>query len=183
MTELQPTSPVYTSDDEPLVADEIVESPAKPPVVAAQLNPPARRPDTLQHAIFLALAVGVVIASFTFGVGQSKKVTLPGLGVSLPSVCQFKNATGLDCPGCGLSRAFIHLAHGDPRGAWRYNPAAALVFVFVVAQIPYRSIQLWRIRRGQGELNWRRVGNWAIGILAVALLSQWLVKLAWWVIG
>jgi hypothetical protein len=165
-------------------AVEEISAPAvavPPEAEPAPMAPPA--PDVLQHAIFLAMALAVIVASFTLGVGNSQKVELPGMGWSLPSVCQFKNLTGVDCPGCGLSRGFIHLAHGDFVGAWQFNPAAALVFLFVAVQVPYRSLQLWRIYRGAPELNWRRVGNVAIGVIAVALVSQWLVKVAWWIIG
>lgn len=165
--------PEVASADELPLAEEVSET----------ATTSTLRPDTLQHAIFLAMACAVIIASFTLSVGGSQRVTLPWLGFALPSICQFKNLTGIDCPGCGLSRGFIHLAHGDFAGAWKFNPAAALVFVFVVAQIPYRSAQLWRIYRGQPELQWRRIGNAAIAVLAVALISQWLVKLAWWLVG
>jgi hypothetical protein len=165
------------------IAEEIAAIDFTAPAAAQEIATQSHKPDTLQHAIFLALACAVIIASFTLSVGGSQKVTLPGIGLSLPSICQFRNITGIDCPGCGLSRGFIHLAHGDLAGAWRFNPAAALVFAFVVVQIPYRSVQLWRIHRGWPELNWRRAGNVAIGVVAVALIAQWLVKLSWWIVG
>lgn len=41
-----------------------------------------------------------------------------GLGVS----CLFHLVTGLDCPGCGVTRMLAALAAGDLAGAWRSNP-------------------------------------------------------------
>ncbi len=42
--------------------------------------------------------------------------------------CMFHQLTGLQCPGCGATRAVFHLLHGDLAGAFRLNQ-----FLFVVA--------------------------------------------------
>ncbi|MEN3041421.1 MAG: DUF2752 domain-containing protein [Bacteroidia bacterium] len=55
---------------------------------------------------------------------------LPGILLLLPadffdtgrSICIFKNLTGMDCPGCGLTRATQHLLHWDWQKAMQYNP-------------------------------------------------------------
>ena len=36
--------------------------------------------------------------------------------------CPFFRLTGLTCPGCGLTRAYIHALHGEFSVAFRYNP-------------------------------------------------------------
>src|SRR5258705_10038442 len=41
--------------------------------------------------------------------------------------CVFHALTGLQCPGCGTTRALHHLLHGDVAGAFRLN--AMLFFV------------------------------------------------------
>jgi hypothetical protein len=125
------------------------------------------------------MSLAVVVASSLLNVNSTDAVTLPLISIQLPSLCQFRNMTSLDCPGCGLTRAFILIAHGDLAGAWRYNAAGILMFAFVTAQIPYRTAQLWRIRRGRPELNWWRVGNWALAAATTALVVQWVVRMAW----
>jgi hypothetical protein len=56
-----------------------------------------------------------------------------------PVVCPFRLLTGLPCPGCGLTRAWVFIAHGDFGAALRANPfgyltmAAAVVLIAVVA--------------------------------------------------
>ncbi|MGH7484043.1 MAG: DUF2752 domain-containing protein [bacterium] len=35
--------------------------------------------------------------------------------------CVFHALTGLQCPGCGSTRALYHLLHGDVSGAFRLN--------------------------------------------------------------
>jgi hypothetical protein len=46
----------------------------------------------------------------------------------LPTVCPFYHATGLPCPGCGLTRAFVCLCHGHLAGAVHWHPLAPVIF-------------------------------------------------------
>jgi Protein of unknown function (DUF2752) len=56
-----------------------------------------------------------------------------------PIVCPFRLATGLPCPGCGLTRSWVFIAHGDFAAAVGANPfgfvtmAAAVALIAVVA--------------------------------------------------
>lgn len=130
------------------------------------------------HVIFLLICSAAIVGSFLLGVNTGSKITTPWLHVPTPSVCQFHNLTGLDCPGCGLTRAFVSIAHGNLAAAWRYNGASLLVFSFVLAQIPYRSVQIWRIRNGLPELYWPRTSNVIVWIVVAALFAQWMFKMA-----
>lgn len=59
-------------------------------------------------------------------------------GYSLPSVCLFQHLTGLDCPGCGLTRSLIFALHGQFYQSYLmhlWGIPAAIVLLF---QIPYR---------------------------------------------
>lgn len=44
--------------------------------------------------------------------------------------CYFRRITGLDCPGCGLTRGFIALFHADFAEAFRVNALTYLVAPF-----------------------------------------------------
>ena len=44
-------------------------------------------------------------------------------------LCFFKVLTGLDCPGCGLTRSFLALARGHLGEAIRFNAAGPLVYL------------------------------------------------------
>ncbi|NLZ27424.1 MAG: DUF2752 domain-containing protein [Firmicutes bacterium] len=44
------------------------------------------------------------------------------------SVCIFKNLTGIECPGCGMTRAFSSLFHGDIIMATEHNKLVIIVF-------------------------------------------------------
>ncbi|NLZ47488.1 MAG: DUF2752 domain-containing protein [Clostridiales bacterium] len=43
------------------------------------------------------------------------------------SICLFYNITGVPCPGCGMTRAFLHLFKGNILQAFKYNPLFPLV--------------------------------------------------------
>jgi hypothetical protein len=53
--------------------------------------------------------------------------------------CLFHELTGLQCPGCGTTRALHHLLHGDNAGAFRLNAMLFVVAPFgVIASISRR---------------------------------------------
>jgi hypothetical protein len=45
-----------------------------------------------------------------------------------PSLCLFRNLTGWECPGCGMTRAILCLLRGDLAAALHYNRLALIVF-------------------------------------------------------
>lgn len=51
------------------------------------------------------------------------------------TLCTFHALTGLDCPGCGMTRAAYLLMHGHPGLALRQNP-----FIVVIPVVAYMGI-------------------------------------------
>lgn len=87
-----------------------------------------------------------------------------------------KREFGVDCPGCGLTRCFVAMGHGQVAVAWGYHPVGVVLFGVLVAQIPYRLFQIRRLRRGQPE--WSHWVLWALlWLFVVAILAQWLLRL------
>ncbi|NOZ01122.1 MAG: DUF2752 domain-containing protein [Deltaproteobacteria bacterium] len=50
-----------------------------------------------------------------------------------PTFCLFKLTTGLNCPGCGMTRALSALLHGDIERAVILHPLVVVVFPILVA--------------------------------------------------
>lgn len=57
---------------------------------------------------------------------------------NLPDGCMFRSIFGIYCPGCGGTRAFISLIHGDFISAIYYHPfvvyAFPIILVFYISQ-------------------------------------------------
>ena len=127
------------------------------------------------HAAILSVSLAVLSVAALLNASEHR-ITATWLG-DLPSLCLWQRLLGGPCPGCGLSRGLVALAHGDVGLAWRLNPGGLLVFSILVYQVPYRGLQLYRLWQGKSE--WR-LSRWtlAIAIWAVitVLLAQWIVR-------
>jgi hypothetical protein len=136
------------------------------------------RPDPLYHVVLLALCTVTLLLAFPLSIRSQSQVVLPLLGVPLPELCMLKRTLGMNCPGCGLTRCFIALADGDLVSAWSYNPAGIWLFAIMAFQIPFRSLQLVRIRRRQPEIALTHAAQIAFAALGIMLVAQWALRLA-----
>ena len=130
------------------------------------------------HRLLLALSLAVLCASFLLPApGSRGEVRLPFLEAPLPTLCMLKREYGIDCPGCGLTRCFLSMGHAQVVSAWAYHPTGVLLFAALVAQIPYRLVQIRRLRRGRPELT-----HWTLRpllwLLVAAILGQWTLRMA-----
>lgn len=58
---------------------------------------------------------------------------LPSQGAGI-QICFFRYLTGLPCPGCGLTRSFSCILHGDFARGYEYHPFGyILLAIFLVA--------------------------------------------------
>ena len=141
---------------------------------AGKSGAPAQ-PESLYHLVLLAACSVVLMLAFMLSIRGQTQVVLPLVNVPLPELCMSRRMFGLSCPGCGLTRSFISLVRGDVAAAWGYNPAGLLLFAIVAFQVPFRGLQLWRIRSGKPEVMLHRVGVAALVMVVVVLIGQWLV--------
>lgn len=127
------------------------------------------------HRTMLALSLAVIVLAVVLSVRRDQRVEFGWLqGWPIPELCQSKALFGWDCPGCGLTRSFIHLAHGDIRASYEIHRLGWLLALLVVLQVPYR---LWALRFPGGSplgarIPW--VGTWLIVLL---LMANWIARI------
>ena len=132
--------------------------------------------DAFYQTLYLVMATAVILVSAVLQIDASGRVVLPVLQLPLPDTCWFHRIFGLGCPGCGLTRCFISIVHGRFAEAWHFNPAGFPFFLLVASQIPYRAIQLWRIRTGVGLLAVSKTPLILVFATMVLLFAQWLLR-------
>lgn len=79
--------------------------------------------------------------------------------------------TGIPCPGCGITRAFLALIRGDFAGAVEHNVA----ILMIVPLVMYLAV-LWIVRRKRPSMNERWVW-WPTMAVVVLMLALWCVRL------
>lgn len=65
-------------------------------------------------------------------------------GWEIPELCSWRRWFGIECFGCGMTRSFVFMAHGDIVSAFQMNKLGPVLFSGVAIQIPYRPYVLWR---------------------------------------
>ena len=143
-----------------------------PSSAGATRRAPATRAQRRHHIEALSLAVAVIVLSLALQV-QGDRVAFWFLpDHPLPQVCMSRAYLHVNCPGCGLTRSFVHLAHGQWESAYRSHHLGVLLAFFTVIQIPYRllSLRFGTILR-PGE------ARWILSILALALIANWVMGL------
>ena len=129
------------------------------------------------RSLLLASGCVLVLCMLLPAPNAAGRIELPVAGFELPELCMLQREYGIDCPGCGLTRCFLSMGHGQVAAAWCFHPVGALLFVAMAIQIPYRLCQLHRIRRNRPPL-----GHWTFNLfpwlLLAALLGQWLLRMS-----
>lgn len=83
------------------------------------------------------------------------------------SLCAFYNITGVYCPSCGMTRAYVSLLHLDIRQAFYYNPVfliiPLIIFPFIIEQF------FFKIKKSTKTMYF--------SILIIILIVAWIIRL------
>jgi hypothetical protein len=96
--------------------------------------------------------------------------------LALPFVCPLRGLAGIPCATCGMTHAFVHLAHGEVARAVAASPLGALL---AGAAWAYALLDLARVALGAPlPVPPERAVRAAAVVAAAALLANW----AWLVV-
>ena len=109
--------------------------------------------------------MGALGACVVAGITDSSDTWLPG--------CPFKEATGIDCPGCGMTRGLRSLAQGDLAAAADHNLLLVVMLPVLVAAWGFwmaRSVGFTEAR----PLRW----DWPLlsPLLVGSILGFWVLR-------
>lgn len=141
------------------------------------MTPPAPRPpplEGLRARVTLSLPRGpwlYLAAGFALAFGA---VFDPAWQESAPGVCLFRHATGLPCPGCGLSRSVAALLHLDVAAAFAYHPFGPAVAAGMAGLLVLRLAEAATGRRVRAA-----VPRWLVVLAVGAFGGAWLGWAAW----
>ena len=140
---------------------------------------PTNRPHrsrSVEHWVWLVLCSAVIVAACLLEVRGTDQVGCSlGPGFVLPQLCAFRGFLGVNCPGCGMTRSFIYLAHGNWQASWEMHRLGFLFALAVVAQVPYRIYRLCRPGRIRFPHRLMNVLGYGLG---GAMLINWMLALA-----
>jgi hypothetical protein len=145
---------------------------------------PAPDSDTLErqtifrrrrHREILVISAAVIVLAFLLEVHSDQRVAFGFLPAwPLPETCPSRQLLHVNCPGCGLTRSFVYLAHGDWRASWNIHHVGMLLFLVVVLQIPYRIAALASPSGLPLGIAFPKCVGW---LLVVLLFANWLAGL------
>ena len=86
--------------------------------------------------------------------------------------CAFKAMTGLDCPGCGMTRGLHALMNGDVLRAFSHNALLIVLLVATAIYVGWNAIAS-RIGRQQLRFEFKRRTWIAVGL---GVLAFWILR-------
>lgn len=136
----------------------------------ARIRALLQRPLVYAAGAAAGLAVGRLLTPDPRGLGTHEALGLPP--------CGFRYVTGLPCPGCGMTTAVSHAAHGDFWQSFLTQPAGFLVGLALWITLP-AMLYLWVAGLPPQALLPRtpkHAWGWGIVVFPV-MLAAWVYKL------
>ena len=121
--------------------------------------------------LFAALS-GVLLTSFIMPMPAGN-----GRIAHIPAFCPFFLATGLPCPGCGLTRAFVCISHGHFAESLHWHPIGLLVYASFVWLWAYYG--LFALRRQRPYVVPPKIKKYIGYGAATTVLGTGFIRMVW----
>jgi len=93
----------------------------------------------------------------------------------IPHFCLFDKIFGIECPFCGMTRAFCEISNSNFKQAFQLNVASFFVISFFLFQIPFRILSL----SFNQHINRISLFSKYTGIIVlIAVFANWLITLS-----
>ena len=106
-------------------------------------NVTAVKPDLLGNLILFLVCGGIIAASMIL---SPTDAVVSLWGFEIPELCMWRRLTGLGCPGCGMTRSFTYMGHGQIVDAFRLHKLGPILYTLIAVQIPLRMVRIWQSR-------------------------------------
>lgn len=117
-------------------------------------------------AIAVFTLASIFIFSFVANVNTARSIPL----------CFFKYMSHLDCPGCGLTRSFISLSHGQFVDAIHFNVLGPFIYFYFLLYLLKHLINL--ISNKNLNFHWQLPG-WFSVFFILLFFGQWILKISY----
>ncbi|MEZ5211014.1 DUF2752 domain-containing protein [Gordonia sp. PP30] len=140
--------------------------------MTAVVAPPPPKPANRAVAAFQKVARHRIAGPATILAGVAAAGTFiwfadPSKPGGIMPVCPTHALLGIDCPGCGMSRAIYYLEHGELGTALHYNAVGVVALALLAVSFVTYTIGLWRGRAVRGWQNWRHTPTVALVVTLV----------------
>lgn len=131
----------------------------------------------MPHLVILVACSSILLAALLLRPADATEPFLRIGGIALPSFCVMKQASGLPCPGCGLTRSVVSAAHGEWWGSFSHHRLGIALLIYLALQSMLRLAWLGLPAFRPGIARYCRVLDLAIIPLLVLLVINWLPTL------
>ena len=95
-------------------------------------------------------------------------------GFQLPSMCMSREVFGVECPGCGLTRSFVALAHGDWIESFGFHRLGPVLYLYLFTLILFHLYGALVARNRELPRILTRAHHWGGLIIVTFLFVNWI---------
>ena len=129
------------------------------------------------HLVILVACVSLLLVAMLLTPAPNKETSLRIGGRAVPTLCVLKQASGIPCPGCGLTRSLVAAANADWGGSLSHHRIGILVLVYMLLQAFTRIAWLGLPGRREKLARYCRLLDLSLIPILVLIFINWIPTL------